>query len=84
MPILQWEWIPMEPYPNLEFPSQAVMAHLVDIYFHRTNPLIPILHRPTFEASMAEGLHKRNYYFGATGLSIRPRHIQFAYPDCCR
>ncbi|KAJ7497517.1 fungal-specific transcription factor domain-containing protein [Mycena latifolia] len=46
------------------------MASLMSLYFFHVHPFIPILHRPTFERSVAEGLHLRNSRFGATLLLV--------------
>lgn len=35
------------------------MNELVNLYFYYNNSLVPLLHRPTFEREIAEGLHWR-------------------------
>jgi hypothetical protein len=45
-----------------EFPSDALMSDLVELYFTRENIYLPVLHRPTFERGVAEGLHLRRVF----------------------
>ncbi|KAJ7583377.1 fungal-specific transcription factor domain-containing protein [Mycena floridula] len=54
----------------LIFPDPDLMEALIDLYFMHYNILRPLLHRPSFEKSLHEGLHHRNYYFGATVLVV--------------
>ena len=44
------------------------MRHLLDTYFDIHNIILPILHRPTFERSLADKLHERNESFGEVVL----------------
>ncbi|KAJ7813925.1 fungal-specific transcription factor domain-containing protein [Mycena olivaceomarginata] len=53
-----------------EFPSDALMSDLVELYFTRENIYLPVLHRPTFERGVAEGLHLRHAGFGRTVLLV--------------
>lgn len=43
---------------------------LVHLYFIRLNPLAPLLHRPTFERKIMQGIHLRNPSFGAVYLLV--------------
>ncbi|KAJ7578554.1 fungal-specific transcription factor domain-containing protein [Mycena floridula] len=54
----------------LIFPDEDLMQSLIDLYFAQWNLFLPVLHRPSFEKSLSEGLHHRNYYFGATVLVV--------------
>ena len=59
------------------FPEPSLMQHLLDTYFDIHNIILPILHRPTFERSLADKLHERNESFGAVVLltcAIACRH----------
>ncbi|KAL0069688.1 Gypsy retrotransposon integrase-like protein 1 [Marasmius tenuissimus] len=51
------------------FPDD-LLYDLIDLYFTRHHPLFPLLHRPTFERLIAEGLHLRDRSFGATVLAV--------------
>ncbi|KAJ7702988.1 fungal-specific transcription factor domain-containing protein [Mycena rosella] len=42
----------------------------VNLYFSCVHPTLPLLHRPSFERSMAEGLHYTNHQFAATLLAV--------------
>ncbi|KAJ7256470.1 fungal-specific transcription factor domain-containing protein [Mycena haematopus] len=69
-----WTPLPWETYPDpvitYIFPPPDLLRDLVDIYFGRINIFSFILHRPTFERSIAEGLHLRNPDFGAVVLAV--------------
>ncbi|KAJ7578561.1 fungal-specific transcription factor domain-containing protein [Mycena floridula] len=56
--------------PFLMFPEQDLMETLIGLYFEHYNLFQPLLHRPSFEKSLREGLHHQNYYFGATVLVV--------------
>ncbi|KAJ7864824.1 hypothetical protein B0H14DRAFT_2735785 [Mycena olivaceomarginata] len=66
---LPWEACP-EPVVPQVFPPADLLRDLVDIYFTQMNIFLFILHRPTFEKSVAEGLHLHNPDFGATVLAV--------------
>ncbi|VDB90963.1 unnamed protein product [Peniophora sp. CBMAI 1063] len=53
-----------------EFPEDDLLWHLVDCYFTHLNVITPILHRPSFEKQVREGLHLREEAFGAVVLSV--------------
>ncbi|KAJ7610745.1 fungal-specific transcription factor domain-containing protein [Mycena polygramma] len=69
-----WTWKPWEntvrPAPTYRMPSQAHLTELVDLYFTHQNMYLPLLHRPTFERNIAEGLHLSNDGFAATLLVV--------------
>ncbi len=44
--------------------------NLVSIYFETINPILPILHRPSFTKDVANGLHLRDENFGGTLLLV--------------
>lgn len=46
------------------------MLSLIDLYFDNLNLYFPLLHRPTFERSVAECLHHTNESFAATLLLV--------------
>lgn len=46
------------------------MDDLVDLFFAHVNVYFPVLHRPTFERSIGEGLHKRHQEFGSLVLAV--------------
>ncbi|KAK0204125.1 fungal-specific transcription factor domain-containing protein [Desarmillaria ectypa] len=52
------------------FPDNDLITNLVAIYFETVNPILPILHRPTFTKDVANGLHLRDENFGAILLLI--------------
>ncbi|KIK70021.1 hypothetical protein GYMLUDRAFT_536497 [Collybiopsis luxurians FD-317 M1] len=54
----------------LVFPEPDLLYKLVDIYFTRFEPYFPLLHRRTFERSIAEGLHKVDTGFGQVLLAV--------------
>ncbi|KAF9009902.1 hypothetical protein BDQ17DRAFT_1347114 [Cyathus striatus] len=46
------------------FPQQDLMDELVNAYFEHVNLIMPLLHRPTFDRSVAQGLHLHDNGFG--------------------
>jgi len=48
----------------------ALMIHLVNSYFDNLNIILPLLHRPSFMRSIAEGFHELDQNFGATVLLV--------------
>jgi hypothetical protein len=46
------------------------MVELIDLYFAHANLLLPILHRPTFEKGISNGLHHQSIGFGGVTLLI--------------
>ncbi|KAJ7784059.1 fungal-specific transcription factor domain-containing protein [Mycena olivaceomarginata] len=71
-----WTWKPLEktihpihPY-TFRFPSNTLLSTLIDLYFTRQNVYLPLLHRPTFERGVAEGLHLRDDGFAGTVLLV--------------
>ncbi|KAH9894867.1 fungal-specific transcription factor domain-containing protein [Cubamyces lactineus] len=56
--------------PYTDFPPPELMRTLIDAYFENMNIFVPILHRPTLEKGIAEGLHLRDEGFGAVVLLV--------------
>ncbi|KAJ6508089.1 fungal-specific transcription factor domain-containing protein [Mycena vulgaris] len=65
-----WEKEPPPPRPVYKFPPRDLLDSLVSIYFRRINILVCLLHRPTFEQSIAAGRHLVNHSFGAVVLAV--------------
>ncbi|KAF8145425.1 fungal-specific transcription factor domain-containing protein [Mycena galopus ATCC 62051] len=70
-----WEALPWEKEilylkPVYGYPADDLIASLVEIFFTNVHPTIPILHRPSFERSVAEGLHHTDVTFGGTLLAV--------------
>ncbi|RXW16420.1 hypothetical protein EST38_g9435 [Candolleomyces aberdarensis] len=71
--ILPWEMTLFRSRPTRqspEFPEPDLLHALVGYYFKHINIELPLLHRPTFEKEIAQGLHKRNATFGAVVLLV--------------
>jgi hypothetical protein len=67
---LQWE-LPRLPEPKkFIFPDEDFMHNLIDLYFERISLLVPIIHRPTFQRCLKDGLHFRDTKFGSLVLVI--------------
>ncbi|THU85686.1 hypothetical protein K435DRAFT_869015 [Dendrothele bispora CBS 962.96] len=56
--------------PNYIFPDHDLINSLSELYFARVNPFFPLLHRPTFERSIKDGLHLVDTMFGGTVLLV--------------
>ncbi|KAF8143483.1 fungal-specific transcription factor domain-containing protein [Mycena galopus ATCC 62051] len=52
------------------FPDTDLLSALIDLYFVHQNLYRPILHRPSFERSVANGLHTRDQSFGTVVLLV--------------
>ncbi|KAF7318508.1 Zn(2)-C6 fungal-type domain-containing protein [Mycena chlorophos] len=52
------------------FPPMRLMEELIVLYFGQVNVYLPLLHRPTFERSVREGLHLTDDGFAATVLLV--------------
>ncbi|KAJ7661669.1 fungal-specific transcription factor domain-containing protein [Mycena rosella] len=64
-----WEAHPEAPAPQI-FPPEDLLWDLIEIYFAQLNIWSFIVHRPTFEKSISDGLHLRDHRFGATVLAV--------------
>jgi hypothetical protein len=53
-----------------EFPDVDLMPVLVDKYFSDVNLILPLLHRPTFECYIIDGLHLRKDSFASVLLMV--------------
>ena len=56
--------------PRYTFPEPDLIEQLVELYFSRINLFYPLLHRPTFEQQLREGLHFRDQSFGSVVLCL--------------
>ncbi|KAI0925293.1 hypothetical protein AcV7_005573 [Taiwanofungus camphoratus] len=56
--------------PHQSFPDDDLMTSLVDLYFVNVNYYMPILHRPTLEDGVRNGLHLRDEGFGSVVLLV--------------
>lgn len=57
-------------HPQYSFPEEDLMHSLIDLYFTHMNLYLPLLHRPTFERSVKEGLHHTHDMFGVILLLV--------------
>ncbi|KAF7320542.1 Fungal-trans domain-containing protein [Mycena chlorophos] len=55
---------------KLVFPPLPLMHNLIDLYFVNANIYLPLLHRPSFEKSVRDGLFLRNDGFASTLLLV--------------
>ncbi|KAJ7447184.1 hypothetical protein FB451DRAFT_1375679 [Mycena latifolia] len=65
----QWEKLVIETSQHV-FPEDDLLNSLLKIYFEQINPILGILHSPSFLQSVAEGLHLRDPSFGAVVLAV--------------
>ncbi|TFK36748.1 fungal-specific transcription factor domain-containing protein [Crucibulum laeve] len=66
-----WECSSNEHQPTTyEFPEEDLIQDLANLYFDHVNLYLPLLHRPTFDGYVAEGLHHKNDGFGAVLLLV--------------
>ncbi|KAJ7505470.1 fungal-specific transcription factor domain-containing protein [Mycena galericulata] len=72
---LYWEQLPWEKEvyahrPHYTYPANDLITSLVELYFTNVHPTFPVLHRPSFERSVAEGLYLTDMKFGAALLAV--------------
>lgn len=58
------------PLPDRNFPPADLMAKLIDGYFDHVNIYMPLLHKPSFQRSVHDGVHLRAPAFGAVVLLV--------------
>ncbi|KAH9173662.1 fungal-specific transcription factor domain-containing protein [Lactarius sanguifluus] len=56
--------------PDYTFPEPDLIDQLVDLYFSRINLFLPLLHRPTFERHLRDGLHFQDQAFASVLLCL--------------
>ncbi|KAK7465008.1 Gypsy retrotransposon integrase-like protein 1 [Stygiomarasmius scandens] len=59
-----------EQLPKFKFPGSEALYELIDAFFTNFHYRFPLLHRPSFERSIADGLHFRDAAFGALLLTV--------------
>ncbi|EAU90888.1 nucleus protein [Coprinopsis cinerea okayama7 len=52
------------------FPDEDLYPSLVNAYFTHINPFLPLLHRPTFEKQIKDGLHLEDSMFARVFLMV--------------
>ncbi|KAJ7505483.1 fungal-specific transcription factor domain-containing protein [Mycena galericulata] len=67
---LPWEQELYDQRPHYVYPEPDLIASLLELYFTNVHPTLPILHRPSFERSVAERLYLRDTKFGAALLAV--------------
>jgi hypothetical protein len=58
------------PTVHYEFPEADLLPTLIDLYFVHWNVLFPLLHRPSFQQAVYDGLHHRDSGFATVLLSV--------------
>ncbi|KAK0191438.1 fungal-specific transcription factor domain-containing protein [Armillaria mellea] len=60
------------------FPEHDLLESLVELYFIHINRFWPLLHRPTFERSLAAALHRTDRAFAAIVLTVCANGARFS------
>ncbi|KAJ7238811.1 hypothetical protein B0H12DRAFT_1237715 [Mycena haematopus] len=68
--VLPWEKEALEQKIHYVYPPSDLISSLLDLYFANVHDTFPILHRPTFERSVADDLHLTDVDFGGTLLAV--------------
>ncbi|KAI0666615.1 fungal-specific transcription factor domain-containing protein [Trametes maxima] len=63
-----------------DFPPPDLMSDLLNAYFSTLNLYCPLLHRPTFEQGIQDGLHLRDEGFGAVVLLVLANGARWVEP----
>jgi hypothetical protein len=62
---------PSDPTPTpYVFPEEDLLHSLIELYFTHLNIFYPLLHRPTFDKSVEEGLHLSDDIFAESVLLV--------------
>ena len=56
--------------PHYIFPDDDLALNLIDLYFSNINLYLPLLHRPSFQKSVTEGLHHVDDRFASIYLLV--------------
>ena len=56
--------------PHYNFPDDDLALELIDLYFANINLYLPLLHRPSFQKSVTEGLHHVDDRFASIYLLV--------------
>lgn len=67
---LKWPKRTISSFEEYEFPHEDLMNNLIDHYFETFNALLPILHRPTFQALLDQHRHRTDADFAAVVLLV--------------
>ncbi|KIK55569.1 hypothetical protein GYMLUDRAFT_248605 [Collybiopsis luxurians FD-317 M1] len=65
-----WHVAPQYELIPYEYPPNDLLDILVALFWEHYHPLHPVLHRPTFEKSLAAKLHLYDRTFGSTVLAV--------------
>ncbi|CAK5269789.1 unnamed protein product [Mycena citricolor] len=73
-----WEQVLYSEKPQYIFPEKDLLYSLIQRYFEAVHPTFPLIHRPSFELCVAEGMHFANPQFGSLLLAllgVASRHL---------
>ncbi|KAF7360750.1 Fungal-trans domain-containing protein [Mycena venus] len=65
-----WEKLSIDDASPQIFPDEDLLHALVKIYFEQVNTILAILHFPSFQKSILDGLYLRDREFGALVLAV--------------
>ncbi|KAJ2935650.1 hypothetical protein H1R20_g1444, partial [Candolleomyces eurysporus] len=67
-----WKWEKAPPPDNrpFDFPEPDLLEKLVELYFDNVNFYMPLLHRPTIDRGLKEGLHLSDPGFAGVALAM--------------
>jgi len=81
-PLKQWEVIPKQPpKTRYTFPPPELFNSLIHHYFSTVNVFLPLLHRPTFERSIAMHLHHTDDDFAVNVLLVCALGARYSNDD---
>lgn len=69
---LQWEVVAgLTSSPtDLEFPPESLGAELIDLFFERASPILPLIHEPSFRRNVETGIHLKDLDFARLYLLV--------------
>ncbi|KAE9383294.1 hypothetical protein BT96DRAFT_869308 [Gymnopus androsaceus JB14] len=73
-----WQIPPSKDPPAFKFPPEDLMEDLLYLYFTNQHQIMPVVHRPSFLKSLAEGLHYKDPHFGGLVLAMCSMGARFS------
>ncbi|KAE9400224.1 hypothetical protein BT96DRAFT_919621 [Gymnopus androsaceus JB14] len=73
-----WQILPSKDTPAFRFPPEDLMEDLLYLYFTNQHQIMPVVHRPSFLKSLAEGLHYKDPHFGGLVLAMCSMGARFS------
>ncbi|KAF9068900.1 fungal-specific transcription factor domain-containing protein [Rhodocollybia butyracea] len=78
-----WQRKLEQPRSSLIFPEADLLLQLIELYFQRVQPYVPLLHYPSFSRSVSECLHLQDHSFGIVVLGVCAVASRYSHDPRC-